>query len=52
VRGRTFFFGDYQATRTDKAETNPSIVPTPLMRAGNLSEIKPPLESATIAHRH
>ena len=39
VRGRTFFFGDYQATRTERAETNQSTVPTPLMRAGNLSEI-------------
>lgn len=37
-RGRTFFFGNYQATRTSKAETLEGTVPTPLMRQGNLSE--------------
>jgi len=39
VKGRTFFFGDYQATRTNQAQTNLSVVPTPLMRAGNLTEL-------------
>ncbi|MBA2302961.1 MAG: TonB-dependent receptor [Acidobacteria bacterium] len=46
VRGRTFFFGDYQATRTEKAETNQSTVPTPLMRLGNLSEINRALRTS------
>ncbi len=39
VRGRTFFFGDYQLTRTDRALTLQATVPTPLMRAGDLSEV-------------
>ena len=39
VRGRTFFFGDYQATRTQQALTSLSVVPTPLMRQGNLVEL-------------
>ncbi len=38
VRNRTFFFGDYQATRTNKALTQLATVPTDLMRQGNLSE--------------
>src|SRR5205807_1413553 len=38
VRSRTFFFGDYQATRTDKALTQLATVPTDLMRQGNLTE--------------
>lgn len=46
VRGRTFFFGDYQATRTERAETNQSTVPTPLMRTGNLSELSRPLRTS------
>jgi hypothetical protein len=39
VRNRTFFFGDYQATRTSKALTQLATVPTDLMRQGNLSEL-------------
>jgi hypothetical protein len=39
VRGKTFFFGDYQATRTERALTLPSTVPTARMRAGDLSEL-------------
>jgi hypothetical protein len=39
VRGRTFFFGDYQATRTEQAQTNLTTVPSALMRQGNLSEL-------------
>jgi hypothetical protein len=38
VRNKTFFFGDYQATRTNKALTQLATVPTDLMRQGNLSE--------------
>jgi hypothetical protein len=36
VRGRTFFFADYQGTRTEQAQANLSAVPTALMRRGNL----------------
>ena len=39
VRDRTFFFGDYQATRTEQAQSNLSVVPTALMRQGNLTEL-------------
>lgn len=39
VRGRTFFFGDYQATRTERALSLPATVPTARMRAGDLSEL-------------
>jgi hypothetical protein len=39
VRGRTFFFGDYQATRTERALSQTATVPTARMRAGDLSEL-------------
>ena len=39
VKSRMFFFGDYQATRTERALTQTATVPTALMRQGNLSEL-------------
>ncbi|MCA1585183.1 MAG: TonB-dependent receptor, partial [Acidobacteria bacterium] len=39
VRGRTFFFGDYQATRTERALSQTATVPTARMRSGDLSEL-------------
>jgi len=39
VRGRTFFFGDYQLTRTERAITQTTTVPTARMRGGDLSEL-------------
>lgn len=39
VRGNTFFFGDYQATRTERALTQTATVPTERMRSGDLSEL-------------
>jgi hypothetical protein len=39
VRGRTFFFGDYQATRTERALSQTATVPTARMREGDLSEL-------------
>jgi hypothetical protein len=39
ARGRTFFFGDYQATRTERALSQTTTVPTALMRSGDLSEL-------------
>src|SRR6185503_10201524 len=39
VRNQTFFFGDYQATRTARALTQLATVPTDLMRQGNLTEL-------------
>ncbi len=39
-RGRIFFFGDYQATRTTQGiETGNISVPSPLNRAGNFADI-------------
>jgi len=39
MRGRTFFFGDYQASRTERALSQPATVPTDRMRQGDLSEL-------------
>ena len=39
VSGRTFFFGDYQSSRTERALSQTATVPTAQMRAGNLSEL-------------
>jgi hypothetical protein len=39
IRNRTFFFGDYQATRTDRALSQTATVPTMRMRSGDLSEL-------------
>lgn len=39
VRGKTFFFGDYQATRTERALSQSATVPTARMRTGDLSEL-------------
>lgn len=39
VRNRTFFFGDYQLTRTRRALSQTATVPTAKMRAGDLSEL-------------
>jgi hypothetical protein len=39
VRGKTFAFGDYQATRTDRALSLTATVPTTRMRAGDLGEL-------------
>lgn len=39
VRNKTFFFGDYQATRTDRALSQTATVPTAAMRTGDLREL-------------
>ncbi len=39
VRSKTFFFGDYQSSRTERALSQTATVPTALMRTGNLSEL-------------
>ena len=49
AKGRTFFFGDYQATRTSKALTQTAVVPTPLMRQGNLIELSRGLTTSPFA---
>ena len=39
VKGKTFFFGDYQASRTERALSQTATVPTARMRTGDLSEL-------------
>jgi hypothetical protein len=39
LRGKTFFFGDYQATRTERALSQTATVPTARMRTGDLGEL-------------
>lgn len=39
VRGRTFFFGDYQSSRTERALSQTATVPTARMRNGDLGEL-------------
>ncbi|MFA5910360.1 MAG: TonB-dependent receptor [Vicinamibacterales bacterium] len=39
VRGKTFFFGDYQSSRTERALSQTATVPTARMRAGDLGEL-------------
>src|SRR5688572_4644471 len=39
ARGRTFFFGDYQSARTERSLSQTATVPTPRMKAGDLSEL-------------
>jgi hypothetical protein len=39
MRNRTFFFGDFQATRTERALSQTATVPTARMRTGDLSEL-------------
>lgn len=39
VRGRTFFFGDYQSSRTERSLSQTATVPTARMKAGDLSEL-------------
>ena len=38
-RNKTFFFGDYQATRSERALSQTATVPTARMRTGDLSEL-------------
>lgn len=39
IRSKTFFFGDYQSARTERALSQTATVPTARMRAGDLSEL-------------
>jgi hypothetical protein len=39
VRGKTFFFGDYQSARTERALSQTATVPTARMKTGDLSEL-------------
>lgn len=48
-KNKTFFFGDAQDLRSSKATTILSTVPTPLMKTGNFTELKPTLANAGVA---
>jgi hypothetical protein len=43
VKGKTFFFADYQGMRVTQGQTYLSTVPSELMRQGNFSEINRPI---------
>jgi hypothetical protein len=49
VRGKAFFFGSYQAQRLERELTQQGTVPTPMMRAGNLSELTGTMRDTTFA---
>ena len=49
IKHKTFFFGDAQKLSSRKATTILSTVPTPLMKAGNFTELKPTLANPAVA---
>src|SRR5258706_7321015 len=49
VRNKTFFFFDMQDFTARKASTVLSTVPTPLMKTGNFSDLKPNLTDSPVA---
>jgi hypothetical protein len=49
IKQKTFFFADAQDLRSSKATTILSTVPTPLMKAGNFTELKPTLAAPGVA---
>lgn len=49
IKHKTFFFGDAQNLRSSKATTILSTVPTPLMKTGNFTELKPTLANPAVA---
>ncbi len=49
VKNKTFFFGDFQIFTSRKATTIQSIVPTPLMKTGNFTELSQTLSDSPVA---
>jgi hypothetical protein len=49
IKHKTFFFGDAQKLSSRKATTILSTVPTPLMKTGNFTELKPVLTNSLVA---
>jgi hypothetical protein len=49
IKHKTFFFGDAQDLKSSKATTILSTVPTPLMKGGNFTELKPTLAAPGVA---
>jgi hypothetical protein len=48
IKDRTFFFFDAQAFTSRKATTVNSVIPTPLMKAGNFTELKANLTDSVV----
>jgi hypothetical protein len=49
IKHKTFFFGDAQDLRSSKATSILSTVPTPLMKTGNFTELRPTLATPGVA---
>ncbi len=49
IKDKTFFFVDSQGLISRKATTTLSTVPTPLMKLGNFTELKPTLANSPVA---
>jgi hypothetical protein len=49
VKNKTFFFFDAQTLTSRKATTTTSTVPTPLMKQGNFTELKPTVTDPKVA---
>ncbi len=49
IKNKTFFFGDYQKFTSRKAQSLSSVVPTPLMKQGNFSELGITLNNPQVA---
>jgi len=50
AKNRTFFFGDYQSSRTERALSQTATVPTALMRTGDLSELTGAMVASNALH--
>ncbi len=49
IKDKTFFFVDSQGFLSRQAESEYSVVPTPLMKTGNFTELKPRLAASSVA---
>jgi hypothetical protein len=49
IKNRTFFFGDFQIFTSRQATTVQSVVPTPLMKTGNFTELSQTLHDSGVA---
>jgi hypothetical protein len=48
IKNRTFFFGDFQIFTSRQATTVQSVVPTPLMKTGNFTELSQTLHDSGV----
>ncbi len=49
IKNRTFFFGDFQRFSSRRATSVGSVVPTPLMKQGNFTELGIPVPNSRVA---